>query len=415
VTPSPAELPPPGPRALEHPALAAAVAEVEAELVALRRDLHAHPEPSWEEHRTTEVVAATLAAAGLSPVPAATPTGLLCDVGDRPEMGTPLVVLRADLDALRMPDVKDVPYRSTVPGVCHACGHDVHTAAAVGAAMALARVLPPGCGRVRVVFQPAEESIPSGARALAEAGTVAGAGAVFALHCDPQVPIGQVGLSAGPITSASDMVEITLRGPGGHTARPHRTADLVNVAARLAVDLPAALDRLTDPRDGVNLTFGALLAGDAANVIPAEAVLRGSLRATARSGWEQAARLLPGLVAGVADTRGATWSLDHRVGSPPMENDPWATEVMGRAAGAVLGATRVRPTRQSGGGEDFSWLCEEAPGAFLRLGVTAPGVEPVDIHTAAFDVDEAAVGLGARLLAGAAEEALVALAAARRP
>lgn len=392
-----------------HDAVAAAVAAMEAELVALRRDLHAHPEPSWGEHRTTEVVATALAAAGLAPAPAATPTGLLCDLGDPPAAGTPLVVLRADLDALALADTKDVPYRSTAPDLCHACGHDVHTAAAVGAARALARVLAPGAGRVRMVFQPAEEAIPSGAKALAEAGTVAGARAVFALHCDPQLPVGQVGLSPGPITSAADMVEITLRGPGGHTARPHRTTDLVNVAARMVVDLPAALDRLTDPRDGVNLTFGALHVGEAPNVVPTEAVLRGSLRATGRPGWEAAARLLPGLVASIADVRGATWTVDHRVGAPPVDNDPWATGLLARAAVAVVGPARVVPTRQSTGGEDFSWLCEDAPGAFARLGVTSPGAEPVDIHTPAFDVDEVAIGLGARLLAGAALEALAAL------
>jgi len=386
-----------------HGGVADAVAAVEADLIALRRDLHTHPEPSWEEHRTSRVVASRLrAAAGIDVGPVPTGTGLVADIGS----GDVLVALRADLDALRMDDPKDVPYRSTTPGVCHACGHDVHTAAAVGAALALARVLAPGEGRVRVVFQPAEEAIPSGAPALADAGLVDGARAVFALHCDPRLDVGQVGLSPGPITSAADLVEIRVGGPGGHTARPHLTADLVNVAARLAVDLPAALDRLTDPRDGVNLTFGAIAAGDAPNVVPSHAVLRGSLRATGRAGWEDAGRLLPGLVASVVEPRGATWELDHRVGAPPVENDPWATGVLRRAAVAVVGEAGIRPTRQSGGGEDFSWFLERVPGAFVRLGVTRPGAEPIDIHAGAFDVDERAVALGARLLAGAALEVL---------
>jgi amidohydrolase len=164
----------------------------------------------------------------------------------------------------------------------------------------------------------------------------------------------------------------------------------------------------------VNLTFGAVHVGDAPNVIPTEAVLRGSLRATGRDGWEEAARLLPGLVASIAEVRGATWALDHRQGAPPVVNDPWATEVLRGAAAAVVGPAAVLPTRQSGGGEDFSWLCEEAPGAFLRLGVTPAGAVPVDIHTAAFDVDEAAIALGARLLAGAAVEGLAALGAGPR-
>lgn len=393
---------PPDPAEVDHAGVARAVAAVEADLVALRRDLHAHPEPSWEEVRTTAAVRAALAGPGRALGDLPTATGLVCDVGD----GGPLVALRADLDALRMTDAKDVPYRSTVPGVCHACGHDLHTAAAVGAALALARVLEPGQGRVRVVFQPAEETIPSGGRAVAADGVVDGARAVFALHCDPQLPVGQVGLSPGPITSAADLLEIRLGGPGGHTARPHRTADLVNVAARLASDLPAALDRLTDPRDGVNLTFGAIHAGDAPNVIPTAAVLRGSLRAAGRAGWEAAGKLLPTLVASIAEPLGATWDLDHQVGAPPIDNDPWATGLFHRAAAAVVGAEGVQPTRQSGGGEDFSWFLERAPGAFLRLGVGRPGVEPVDIHARAFDVDEAAIALGARLLAGAALEAL---------
>lgn len=384
--------------------VAAAVAAVEADLVALRRDLHAHPEPSWEETRTTEVVGRALARAGLEGRAAPTATGLLCDVGS----GDALVALRADLDALRLTDVKEVPYRSTVPGVAHACGHDLHTAAAVGAALALARTLRPGEGRVRIVFQPAEETIPSGARPLAEGGVVDGARAIFALHCDPRLEVGQVGVSPGPITSAADQVEIRLSGPGGHTGRPHRTVDLVHVAARMVVDLQVSLDRLTDPRDSVNLTFGAIASGDAANAIPADAVLRGSLRAGGRAGWEDAARLLPGLVAGIAEPLGATWALDHRAGAPPVENDPWATRLLGAAAVPVARPGGVVPTRQSGGGEDFSWFLERVPGSFARLGTTPPGAEPVDIHSGAFDVDERAIALGARLLAGVALAALAA-------
>jgi len=398
----PPSTPPPDQR--DPSVVAEAVAAIEADLVALRRDLHAHPEPSWEEARTTDALRERLTAAGLEPSALLTTTGLVCDVGS----GERLVALRADIDALRLTDLKQVPYRSTVPGLCHACGHDLHAASAMGATLALAEVLEPGQGRVRVVFQPAEESIPSGARPLAEAGLVDEATAIFALHCDPQLELGQVGLSVGPITSAADMVEIRLTGPGGHTARPHRTTDLVNVAGRLAVDLPSMLDRLTDPRDGVNLTFGMVAAGDAANVIPSEALMRGSLRASGRAGWEDAAKLLPGLVASIAEPLGARWNLDHRIGAPPVDNDPWATRLLRTAAEAVVGPEGMRPTRQSGGGEDFSWFLERVPGSFIRLGITRPGAEPVDIHAGSFDVDERAIALGARILAGAALEALAA-------
>lgn len=395
----------------DHGAVATHIDELADELVALRRDLHAHPEPSWEEHRSTAVVADRLRAAGLEPRPSGAATGLVCDVG----AAGPLVALRADLDALRMVDAKEVAYRSTAPGVCHACGHDVHTAAAVGAALALARVLDPsspgaaGGGRVRMIFQPAEEAVPSGAPRLVAAGAMDDVDAIFALHCDPAFTIGEVGLRAGAVTSAADMVEIRLRGPGGHTARPYRTADLVHIAARVAVELPMTLSRLSDPRDGVNLTFGAIQAGDAANVIPTEATLRGSLRALQRSGWETAAKLLPGLLAATVEPLGATWELDHRPGAPPVENNPWATALAERAVRAVVG-DGVRDMAQSTGGEDFSWYLDHAPGCFVRLGVSAPDAVPVDIHAGAFDVDERSIAIGARVLASMALEAIDALA-----
>lgn len=387
----------------DHDFVAAEVASIADELIELRRDLHAHPEPSWEEVRTTRVVNEVLARAGLDPRPAPTATGAVCDIG----RDGPLVVVRADLDALRMHDAKDVSYRSTVAGACHACGHDVHTAVGVGGAIALHRLLADGRpGRVRVLFQPAEETVPGGALPLTEAGLVDGARAVFALHCDPRLEVGHVGVSPGPITSAADQVIIRLGGPGGHTGRPQSSVDLVHVVARVAIELPMGLDRRTDPRDGVNLTFGAIAAGDAANVIPSEAVLRGSLRALGRDGWEAAAKLLPVLLAGAAEPLGATWELEHRTGAPPVVNDPWCVGRMEAAARRVVGADHVGPTSQSTGGEDFSWYLERAPGGFARLGTAPPGAAAVDIHTPTFDVDERAIAIGARLIAGSALEAL---------
>ncbi|MBI2709975.1 MAG: amidohydrolase [Actinobacteria bacterium] len=398
-------------RAVEHD-----IADRSRELVALRRDLHRHPEPSWEEHRTTAVLLDRLRAAGLDPRPGPTGTGVVCDIGaagaagpagDAAESPGPLVALRGDIDALRLPDTKDVPYRSEVDGVCHACGHDVHTAAALGAGLALAEVARhgaglPGGGRVRLLLQPAEETVPGGARALCDAGAMDGVGAIFALHCDPSVEVGRLGLSAGPIGSAADYVTIRLKGPGGHTARPHLTADLGHLVGRVLVDLPAGLARLSDSRDGVNLTFGMVQAGDAPNAIPSEAVLGGSLRATGRVSWQEAGPKLQRLLAAIVEPFGARWELDHRVGAPPLVNDPWAVGVADRAARRVLGDDAVEPTRQSAGGEDFSWYLDHAPGAYLRLGVRARGAGAVDIHSSAFDVDESAVALGASVLAASA-------------
>ncbi|MGI8709436.1 MAG: amidohydrolase [Acidimicrobiales bacterium] len=397
-------------RAVETPQELAATAldRLDEELVALRRDLHAHPEPSWEEHRTTALVFERLSAAGLSPTVAAPGTGVVCDVGN----GGPLVAIRGDIDALRLADTKDVSYRSTVDGICHACGHDLHTVATLGAGLALHDVLgevnlP---GRVRLVFQPAEEAVPGGAAALVAAGVMDGVEAIFAVHVDPSLPVGEIGIAAGPITSAADQLDITLRGPGGHTARPHQTTDLAHVAARVVVDLPASLNRLSDPRDGLNLTFGSIQVGDAANVIANEARLLGSLRSSGRGAWEAAPPLIRRLLAAIAEPLGATWELDHRVGAPPIMNDPWAVEVAARAAAAVVGPEGVRPTVQSSGGEDFAWYGESTPVGYLRLGVWAPGAPRVDIHAGRFDLDERAIGIGARLLATTAIEALIDLA-----
>lgn len=401
-----------GPATVRRPDLAERVGEavlgLAAELIDLRRDLHAHPEPSWQEHRTTAVLLERLRTAGLEPTVAPTGTGVVCDLGT----DGPLVLLRGDIDALRLPDPKDVPYRSTVEGMCHACGHDLHAVATLGAGLALHEVLAATGtpGRVRLVLQAAEEAIPSGAAALVAAGVGDGVAAAFALHADPSLPYGDVGISAGPITSTADLLDITLRGPGGHTGRPHLTADLAHLAARIVLDVPAGLGRLTDPRDGVNLTFGSVQVGDVGNVVASEARLLGSLRTTGRGAWEAAPAIIERLVASVVEPFGATWELHHHVGAPPIVNDPWAAAVVARTAGHLVGPDHVGPTVQSGGGEDFAWFGELAPIGYARLGVWAPGAPRTDLHRGSFDLDERAVALGAQLLAGAALEALADLA-----
>ncbi|MCU1688865.1 MAG: N-acyl-L-amino acid amidohydrolase, partial [Jatrophihabitantaceae bacterium] len=219
--------------------------ENEASLISTRRDLHEHPELGFDEVRTTGVIVDRLRALGLEPVVLPGGTGAICDIVSGPG---PIVALRADIDALPLPDPKGVAYRSQVANVCHACGHDAHTAILLGVAEALmsAPVLPPGT--VRLIFQPAEEQAPGGAPVVVAAGGLEGVGRIFALHCDPRVTTGQVGLRVGPITAACDRVEIRLSGPGGHTARPQLTVDLVYALGRVITDLPGLLSRRVDPR-----------------------------------------------------------------------------------------------------------------------------------------------------------------------
>src|ERR1035437_2407729 len=227
------------------------LAEHEAELIEFRRDLHAHPELASAEHRTTRRVALRLAAEGLRPVILPKGPGLIVDIGSGAGFFAerPVVALRADLDALPMTDDKDVAYRSTVPGVCHACGHDVHTTVLLGAGIFLARQAAAGLlpGRVRLVVQPAQEG-DGGSLDVLAAGGIASVGRIFALHCDPRLDAGYLGVRSGPITAACDKIEVRVSGPGGHTARPHLTTDLVYALGKIITEVPAALSRPVDPR-----------------------------------------------------------------------------------------------------------------------------------------------------------------------
>jgi len=381
-----------------------------ADLVALRRHLHAHPELGRREYDTTELVRSHLAAAGLQPQVLPTGTGVVCDVGS----GKRVIVLRADIDALPVPDAKDVPYRSTVEGQSHACGHDAHTAILLGAALALHAAPPPGLpGRVRVVFQPAEELTPGGSLDVIAADALAGAELVFALHCDPRLDVGRVGLRVGPITAAADMVEVYLSGPGGHTARPHLTADLIYALGRVIVEVPGMLSRLVDPRTGLSLVWGEVQAGRAANAIPQSGVLRGTVRVLDREAWDRAPELIRRVIADVVAPTGARAEIEYVRGVPPVDNDPEAIAVLRAATEIALGADAVAGTKQSLGGEDFGWYLERIPGALARLGVAPPQsteLTPahlqVDLHQGAFDLDERAIAVGVRLFVQTAYTAL---------
>jgi len=372
------------------------------ELIHLRRHFHAHPELSNEERQTTVLVARRLESIGLRPRLLPTGTGLVCDVGGN---AGPVIGLRADLDALPLQDEKDVPYRSIYPGVCHACGHDVHTTILLGVGLALAEHAHELPGRVRLIFQPAEERIPGGALDTTAAGALDGVAAIFTVHCDPKIDVGRLGVRVGPITAAADMLEIALSGPGGHTARPFLTADLVYVISRVITDVPAALDRLVDPRAGLNVTFGAVEAGQVHNVIPTSATAKGTLRVLDRAVWGEAPKLVERVVESTVSPFGVTWRIDYQNGTPPVVNDETATAIMAEAARAAIGDECVLNAPQSLGGEDFSWYLEHVPGSLARLGVRIPGTD-LDLHAGLFDVDERAIATGIRILAQTAQDAL---------
>jgi amidohydrolase len=370
------------------------------DLVQVRRHLHAHPELGWGEHATTAYIAEQLRMLGLEPTVLPTGTGLLCDLPSADADSGRALLLRADLDALPLQDIKDVPYASTVPGVCHACGHDVHTTMLLGAAAALVASPPPG--RVRLLFQPAEEKLPGGALAALEVGALDGIDLALALHCDPTVDVGLVGLRTGPITAACDHVEIVLTGPGGHTSRPQNTVDLVYALGAIVTQLPAALSRRIDPRAALSLVWGAVHAGEAPNAIPSRGSALGTVRVLDRGAWERAPELLTSAAQSIAATYGAEVEVRYVRGVPPVVNDSDANGVLTAGVIAALGAEAAVPTAQSLGGEDFGWFGEKVPSAMARLGVRTPGGRTYDLHQAAFDVDERCLDIGVRVLDAAA-------------
>lgn len=398
-------------------AIRALVAAHEHELIALRRHLHTEPELSGEEQLTTEVIVERLRVEGLNPVILGTGTGAVCDLPLDPDADldprtVPVVALRADIDALAMDELGTSPFRSRFPGRAHACGHDVHTTAVLGAALALLemRRSSPQRAIVRLIFEPAEEVVPGGAVDVIAEGWLEHVRAIFGVHCDPKIDVGRVGVRVGALTSAADRFELTLTGPGGHTARPRQTVDLVRWTARVADRLWDEVQRQFD--EEVSVVFGAVHAGAAANVIPSSAVLRGSFRTPHRTAWASAEKAVRTAIAGILEAEdigsAPDWSLEYVPGLPPVVNDAGTTELARGVVSRLLGPEAVAGTPQSMGGDSFAWYTEQVPGTYLRLGTHDPeSAGPrLDLHSATFDVDERAIALGATVLAGCALAAL---------
>lgn len=375
------------------------------QLIDFRRDLHAHPELAWAESRTTAKVLEALADTDwrLTPVEGG---GIIGELGT----GERRVALRADLDALPVEDDTVDPWTSTVPGVAHACGHDVHTAGLVGAALALSEAQAHGHlhGRVRLLFQPAEEIMPGGALHLIQAGALDDVHQVFGLHCDPSLDVGLVGLREGPLTGAADSLSVRLGGKGGHTSRPHLTEDLTFALGKLITELPAILSRRLDPRAGVSVVWGMVQAGAAANVIPGRGTLSGTVRMLDAVAWVDAEHIVRTLVGQIVAPYGVSAEVTYQRGVPPVVNEAAATVVLAGAVERVLGERGHVSTTQSLGGEDFGWYADRIPGSMGRLGTRTPGGATHDLHQGNLRVDERATAIAARVLAEAAVAALTA-------
>jgi amidohydrolase len=393
-------------------ALVEAVDALGPELVAFRRDLHAHPELAWAEERTSAVIAKRLDEAGLACTPLPR-NGMVVDVVGDPD--GPLVALRADLDALPVDDRTGDPWCSTVAGVAHACGHDVHATALLGAGLALAALGNALPGRVRLLFQPAEEIMPGGALMSIAAGALDDVERIFMLPCDPGLDVGSVGLREGPLTGAADSLDVRLTGAGGHTSRPHLTEDLTFALGKLVTELPAVLSRRLDPRAGVSVVWGLVRAGSAMNVIPSSGRAAGTVRMLDALAWADAEALVRETISQLVEPYGVASEVSYVRGVPPVVNEHAATAALGRAVEAVLGPEGHVSTPQSLGGEDFAWYLEKVPGARGRLGTRTPGGPTYDLHQGDLRVDERAVPAGAKVLGAAALESLADLGPAGSP
>jgi amidohydrolase len=379
--------------------LADEAAALRNDIVALRRAVHQEPELAWQETRTAARVAEFLGGHGLAVRTGVGGTGVLAET-TRAGRG---VLLRVDMDALPLQEETGAPYASRVPNAMHACGHDGHVAMGAGAARLLgARALP---GRTRVLFQPAEEG-EGGAQAVADA-ALEGIDVVFGVHLWNELPVGTLGVKAGPLMAAVDRLQIVVRGRGGHGGKPHRSADPVVAAAHVVTALQTVVSREVSPVQAAVVTIGAIHGGQAFNVIPDEVVLTGTIRtfddALRRSMPERLARLARGVAEGLQ----CNAAVEVRAGNPPVVNDAAAAEVARRAAARVVGEANVVSPEPTMGGEDMSVYFDRVPGCFVFVG-SANAERGLDQphHSPRFDFDEDALLIGTRFLVEVAEEAL---------
>jgi amidohydrolase len=364
----------------------------------VRRRLHRLAETGFALHRTREVMMQLFGELGLSPVEVA--KGITADFGH----GERRVLLRADMDALPLQDGKDVPYKSQHDGACHACGHDAHMAMLYGAAVLLEKERV--SGGIRYVLQPAEEVPPGGAIGMIEAGILDGIDMAFALHVAPWLPYGTVGIREGRAMAAADNFRLTIRGKSGHGAMPQDTVDALVAAAHVVVGLQSLVSRKADPLEPLVVTVGKISGGTACNIIADTVILEGTCRTLNPNMREKIPAWLKETTAGICAGFGASCELEYLFGYPVLTNSEEGVAVAMRAAAEVVGESNIiSMDRPLMGGEDFAYILEKKPGAFVFLG-TGEENFPYPIHHSCFDFNEDILPVGARLLARLAGIAL---------
>jgi amidohydrolase len=365
-----------------------------AQLVATRRDLHQHPELGFEETRTSTLAAERLKSLGYDVKAGVGKTGV---VAVRPGGDGRCVLIRADMDALPIEETNDVPYRSKHPGRMHACGHDGHVAIGLEVARRLGAVQLGGT--VKLAFQPAEE-VSHGAQAMIADGVLEApkVAAAFGIHLWNDLPVGTVGVMAGPVMASVDEFEITILGRGGHAAAPHQTVDPVLVAAHVVTGLQSLVARRRNPLEEGVVSITQVNAGHAFNVIPGRADLRGTVRTFGGRFWDDAPALVEETSQGIAGAFGARAEVRYRRLSGPLVNDARMAALMADVAAQVVGQDHVRSGVRTMGGEDMSYFLQKVPGCFAFIGSGPKTGKASPHHSSGFDIDEESLVIGAEVL-----------------
>jgi amidohydrolase len=371
--------------------------KIKDQLISWRRDFHMHPELGFEETRTAGIVAETLKEMGIRVETEVGKTGVVGHLGE----GSPVVGIRADMDALPLQEANDVPYASKNPGVMHACGHDAHTAILLGVARILSEMPDRPPGEIRFLFQPSEEDwdeeLKSGATRMIEDGALEGLDAVIALHVDDSIPTGQIEINDGNASAAVDSFQATIIGQGGHGAYPHETVDPTFILAQVINAIHGIRARRIKPIDSAVISIGAIHAGHTSNVIPDSVEMMGTIRSFDTAVREQLSEELEKAFA-LTRAFGGNYTLTIEKGFPSMYNDPEVVELICQAVSEMLGEDKVAPSYAEMGAEDFSYMSQLAPGAMFWLGVNIDDT-PRPAHSPTFDINEDALPIGAALLA----------------
>lgn len=362
-------------------------------LIEIRRHLHSHPELSGQEYKTAAYVAGVLSSCGLRVQELVGKTGVVAEL---PGQDDPrILAIRADMDALPIPERVDLEFASTQSGIMHACGHDVHTTVGLGTAMVLSQLEVPLPGTLRFLFQPAEETA-QGARWMIEDGVMEGVSAILGVHAYPSVPARTIGVRYGALTAAADDLDITIIGESGHGARPHEAVDAIWIASQVVTTLQQSISRTQNPLHPLVLTIGQISGGRAPNVIADTVKLSGTVRSLHPDTRDHLPQWIETIVAGVCQPHGAKYEVNYRRGVPSVLNDPILTELTARCVSEALGTERLQLIHEpSLGAEDFALYLDHAPGTMFRLGVgfTDRAINH-PLHHPKFEVDESAIATG---------------------